>query len=189
MALQRGALGTDDDQRLGRPLAAARVAARLRRRPADRRIQLRVRRREPGRRRTRQTFDQLYPTAHDKYGLADQIGWKNMHHAPRRLRAHAVQGLPVTTNYHSWWLATADDGLYNARAVPCSSRESRGRRRHPRRPGDRRAGVAGDHAAASGRGGLRPHLHRRVPARRPRQAPPTATPTSWSRTSSWRRSR
>src|SRR5262249_371178 len=28
----------------------------------------------------RETFDQLYPTNHDKYGLADQIGWKNLHH-------------------------------------------------------------------------------------------------------------
>jgi len=28
----------------------------------------------------RGTFDQLYPTPHDKYGLADQIGWKNIHH-------------------------------------------------------------------------------------------------------------
>ena len=28
----------------------------------------------------RQTFDQLYPTPHDKYGLADQVGWKNLHH-------------------------------------------------------------------------------------------------------------
>jgi hypothetical protein len=26
------------------------------------------------------TFDVLYPTPHDKYGLADQVGWKNIHH-------------------------------------------------------------------------------------------------------------
>ena len=26
------------------------------------------------------TFDQLYPTVHDKYGLADQFGWENMQH-------------------------------------------------------------------------------------------------------------
>ncbi len=26
-----------------------------------------------------QTFDQLYPTGHDKQGLADQVGWKNIH--------------------------------------------------------------------------------------------------------------
>jgi ABC-type nitrate/sulfonate/bicarbonate transport system ATPase subunit len=27
----------------------------------------------------RGTFDVLYPTPHDKYGLADQVGWKNIH--------------------------------------------------------------------------------------------------------------
>ena len=26
------------------------------------------------------TFDVLYPTPHDKYGLADQVGWRNIHH-------------------------------------------------------------------------------------------------------------
>ena len=29
---------------------------------------------------TRGTFDQLYPTPHDKYGLADQVGWRNIRH-------------------------------------------------------------------------------------------------------------
>ena len=28
---------------------------------------------------TRGTFDQLYPTGHDKLGLWDQVGWKNIH--------------------------------------------------------------------------------------------------------------
>ena len=28
----------------------------------------------------RNTFDQLYPSAHDLYGLADQVGWKNIEH-------------------------------------------------------------------------------------------------------------
>src|SRR5438270_721834 len=27
----------------------------------------------------RQTFDQLYATGHDKFGLADQVGWRNIH--------------------------------------------------------------------------------------------------------------
>jgi len=28
------------------------------------------------------TFDVLYPTAHDKYGMADQVGWKNVKQRP-----------------------------------------------------------------------------------------------------------
>ena len=40
----------------------------------------------------RGTFDQLYPTPHDKTGLADQIGWKNIRHARAGVRIHAGQG-------------------------------------------------------------------------------------------------
>ena len=62
----------------------------------------------------RGTFDQLYPTPHDKYGLADQIGWKNVHHARTGFEITPVKGFPVTTNYHSWWLAEEKDAIYNA---------------------------------------------------------------------------
>ena len=62
----------------------------------------------------RGTFDQLYPTPHDKYGLADQIGWKNIHHARAGFEITPLKGLPVTTNYHSWWLVETRDGIYNA---------------------------------------------------------------------------
>lgn len=60
----------------------------------------------------RETFDPLYPTPHDKYGLADQIGWRNLHHARAAIDVTAVP-LPVTVAYHSWWLASATDALYN----------------------------------------------------------------------------
>lgn len=66
----------------------------------------------------RGTFDQLYPTGHDKYGLADQIGWKNIRHVRAGLEFTPVKGLPVTTGYHSWWLAEVRDGLYNAGSAP-----------------------------------------------------------------------
>jgi hypothetical protein len=61
----------------------------------------------------RGTFDQLYPTPHDKTGLADQIGWKNIHHARAGLELTPLKGLPVTTNYHSWWRAEERDAVYN----------------------------------------------------------------------------
>lgn len=66
----------------------------------------------------RGTFDQLYPTPHDKYGLADQIGWKNIHHARAGFEVTPFKGFPVTTNYHSWWLAETQDGIYNAGSAP-----------------------------------------------------------------------
>jgi hypothetical protein len=66
----------------------------------------------------RGTFDQLYPTPHDKTGLADQIGWKNLHHARAGLEFSPMRGTPVTLNYHSWWLAEARDAVYNVGNAP-----------------------------------------------------------------------
>jgi len=47
-------------------------------------------------------------------GLADQIGWKNVHHARAGFEITPLKGLPLTANYHSWWLAEANDAIYNA---------------------------------------------------------------------------
>ena len=63
---------------------------------------------------TRGTFDQLYPTPHDKYGLADQVGWRNIRHLRAGLELTPWKGLPVAANYHSWWLNEKRDGLYAA---------------------------------------------------------------------------
>ena len=62
----------------------------------------------------RGTFDQLYPTAHDKYGLADQVGWKNIHHLRTGLEVRPHTKLALAGGYHSFWLASATDALYNA---------------------------------------------------------------------------
>jgi hypothetical protein len=66
---------------------------------------------------TRGTFDQLYPTAHDKYGLADQVGWKNIHHIRTGVEFRPVQRLLLSGGYHSFWLASGTDALYNAAGV------------------------------------------------------------------------
>ena len=62
----------------------------------------------------RGTFDQLYPTGHDKYGLADQVGWKNIHHLRTGIEARPHAKLALAGSYHSFWLASATDALYNA---------------------------------------------------------------------------
>ena len=113
MAMQRGSLGTDDIRAWAghwqiRETFPGSTAAKLTGEynfasgdsdPTD---------------NVRGTFDQLYPTPHDKYGLADQIGWKNVHHARAGFEITPFRGFPVTTNYHSWWLAEEKDAIYNA---------------------------------------------------------------------------
>jgi hypothetical protein len=63
---------------------------------------------------SRETFDQLYPTGHDKLGLSDQIGWRNIHHARAGLEIRPSSKWLVASSYHRWWLASATDALYNA---------------------------------------------------------------------------
>jgi Alginate export len=63
---------------------------------------------------TRGTFDQLYPTGHDKYGLADQVGWRNIHHARTGVEFRPSAKWGVNGGYHSWWLASVTDALYSA---------------------------------------------------------------------------
>jgi hypothetical protein len=62
----------------------------------------------------RQTFDQLYPTGHDKLGLSDQVGWRNVHHIREGFEFTPLKATPLTVNYHSWWLADRSDALYAA---------------------------------------------------------------------------
>ena len=63
---------------------------------------------------TRQTFDQLYPTGHDKLGLADQVGWRNVHHIREGVEFTPIKATPISVSYHSWWLASRNDALYAA---------------------------------------------------------------------------
>jgi hypothetical protein len=62
----------------------------------------------------RGAFDNLYPTPHDKYGLADQVGWRNIHHIREGIELTPAKGWPVLVNVHAWWLAERKDGLYTA---------------------------------------------------------------------------
>jgi len=59
------------------------------------------------------TFDQLYPTGHDKYGLTDLVGWQNMKHVRSGLELAVAKGWSATTRYNSYWLADAHDALYS----------------------------------------------------------------------------
>ena len=59
-----------------------------------------------------ETFDVLYPTGHDKYGLADQVGWKNMHHIGNVFEFLPIRKLRTQVKYHNWWVASTKDGIY-----------------------------------------------------------------------------
>jgi len=63
---------------------------------------------------TRSTFDQLYPTGHDKLGLGNQVGWRNVRHVREGVEFTPIKATPISVSYHSWWLANTNDALYAA---------------------------------------------------------------------------
>jgi hypothetical protein len=67
---------------------------------------------------TRGTFDQLYPTGHDKLGFADQVGWRNINHARTGVELRPSSKWQVNGSYHSFWLASATDAVYSASGAP-----------------------------------------------------------------------
>jgi hypothetical protein len=67
----------------------------------------------PAQNATHSTFDTIYPTAHDRFGITDLFGWQNIEAVragttvePHRRLTFTVQGLDV-------WAASAVDSIYN----------------------------------------------------------------------------
>ena len=58
-------------------------------------------------------FDNLYPTAHFHYGFNDLVGWRNLRNIRlgAEFKPHPKFGLQF--DFHSFWLATGNDALYN----------------------------------------------------------------------------
>ncbi|MBV8730700.1 MAG: alginate export family protein, partial [Acidobacteriia bacterium] len=66
---------------------------------------------------TRNTFDTMYPTAHDRFGITDQFGWQNIEAARAGLTFEPHHRWSVTGQYLNFWLATATDAVYNTSGV------------------------------------------------------------------------
>jgi hypothetical protein len=59
------------------------------------------------------TFDTMYPTAHDRFGITDQFGWQNIRAARAGITLEPRRRWTVTAQYLDFWLASATDALYN----------------------------------------------------------------------------
>jgi hypothetical protein len=60
------------------------------------------------------TFDQLYPTNHAYYGITDQVGWRNLSALRTGTDFSPHRKIKAHIDYYFFWLASAQDGLYNA---------------------------------------------------------------------------
>ena len=58
------------------------------------------------------TFDPIYPSTHDKLGLADQFGWRNIQDLHFAQEFHLRRKWSLGTGVHDYWLANSHDALY-----------------------------------------------------------------------------
>ncbi len=59
------------------------------------------------------TFDTMYPTAHDRFGVTDLFGWQNIKSERAGFTLEPRRRWTVTAQYLDFWLASATDALYN----------------------------------------------------------------------------
>jgi hypothetical protein len=60
----------------------------------------------------RGTFDPLFPSSHDKYGLTDLFGSSNIVYVRPGFQYTVLSRLTLSTAYNDLWLENAHDGLY-----------------------------------------------------------------------------
>ena len=58
-------------------------------------------------------FDTMYPTAHDRFGIADLFGWQNIISERVGLTIEPRHRWTITGQYLDFWLASATDAVYN----------------------------------------------------------------------------
>jgi hypothetical protein len=64
------------------------------------------------------TFDTIYPTAHDRFGISDQLGWQNIISVRGGMTLEPHRRWTVTAQCLDFRLANATDSLYNGSGAP-----------------------------------------------------------------------
>jgi hypothetical protein len=61
-----------------------------------------------------QTFDTMYPTTHDRFGVVDQFSWQNIEAVRGGFTLEPRRRWTVSAQYLSYWVASATDAIYNS---------------------------------------------------------------------------
>lgn len=59
------------------------------------------------------TFDTMYPTAHDRFGISDLFGWQNIVSQRVGVTVEPRHRWTLTGQFLDLWIASATDGVYN----------------------------------------------------------------------------
>ena len=64
-----------------------------------------------------ESFQNLFPSNHDKYGLMDEFGWRNLHDLRLQVNLKPVKKLDFEFHYHAFWLADTHDFWYRGNGI------------------------------------------------------------------------
>ncbi len=64
-----------------------------------------------------QTFQNLFPSNHPKYGFMDLFSWQNLHDVELGVKAKPCKPVVLEADFHSFWLANTNDAWYRANGV------------------------------------------------------------------------
>ncbi|MEO7724458.1 MAG: alginate export family protein [Chthoniobacterales bacterium] len=64
-----------------------------------------------------ESFQNLFPSNHDKYGFMDEFGWRNIHDLRVQVNAKPVKKLDLEFDFHAFWLADTHDFWYRSNGL------------------------------------------------------------------------
>lgn len=64
-----------------------------------------------------ESFQNLFPSNHDKYGFMDEFGWRNLHDLRAQLNLKPVKKLDLEFDFHGFWLANTHDFWYRSNGI------------------------------------------------------------------------
>ena len=64
-----------------------------------------------------QSFQNMLPSQHDKYGVMDFFSWRNLHDARVLLTARPAKTLDASLSYHAYWLAETSDYWFRSNGI------------------------------------------------------------------------
>ena len=64
-----------------------------------------------------QSFQNLFPSNHDKYGFMDEFSWRNIHDARAQFNIKPIKKLDLEFDYHAFWLADTHDYWYRSNGI------------------------------------------------------------------------
>lgn len=63
------------------------------------------------------SFQNLFPSNHDKYGFMDEFSWRNIHDLRFQANARPVRKLELEFDLHAFWLADTHDFWYRSNGI------------------------------------------------------------------------